>query len=95
MNGNTMKTTSCSDWTRFDALTDEEIDTCDIPPLDEEFFARATLRLPHPQATITLHLDADVLEWFETQGKAYQQRMNAILRWYMENRRQQVGGMKT
>lgn len=35
-----MKTTSCTDWTRFDALTDEEIDTSDIPPLDEEFFAR-------------------------------------------------------
>jgi hypothetical protein len=28
-------------------MTDDEIDTSDIPPLTEEFFARAKLRLPN------------------------------------------------
>ncbi len=27
-------------------MTDDEIDTSDIPPLTEEFFVKATLRLP-------------------------------------------------
>jgi len=39
-----------TDWARIDLMTDEEIDTSDIPPLDEAFFARAKWRIP---ATIT------------------------------------------
>lgn len=83
MNVNIMKNISETDWARFDALTDDEIDTSDIPPLDEDFFAHATLRLPHSQSKITLTLDTDVLEWFETQGQAYQERINLVLRHYM------------
>jgi uncharacterized protein (DUF4415 family) len=67
-----------------DALTDEEIDTSDIPPLDNDFFANAELRLPQAKQTITIRLDKDVLEWYKTQGKGYQTRINAILRSYME-----------
>jgi hypothetical protein len=33
-------------WARVDALTDATIDTSDIPPLTEDFFARATVRVP-------------------------------------------------
>jgi hypothetical protein len=35
-----------TDWARVDALTDEEIDTSDIPPLEDSFFARAQLHKP-------------------------------------------------
>lgn len=28
-----------TDWDRIDRMTDDEIDTSDIPPLDDEFFA--------------------------------------------------------
>jgi hypothetical protein len=41
-----MNNPSGTDWARVDALTDDEIDTSDIPPMTEEFFAKATLRLP-------------------------------------------------
>lgn len=75
---------SLTDWEWVDALTDEEIDTSDIPPLDESFFANATLRLPKAKQTVTVRLDADVLEWFRSQGKGYQTRINAVLRLYME-----------
>ncbi len=34
-----MNDSSKTDWARIDAMTDEEIDTSDIPPLDE-FFLR-------------------------------------------------------
>ncbi|MEO1396479.1 MAG: hypothetical protein AAFV90_26625 [Cyanobacteria bacterium J06634_5] len=41
-----------TDWTRIDAMTDEDIDTSDIPPLTEEFFLKATLRMPQPDLTL-------------------------------------------
>ena len=35
-----------TDWDRVDAMTDDEIDTSDIPPLDDAFFERAIRVLP-------------------------------------------------
>ncbi len=37
---NTLET-SQTDWARIDAMTDEDIDYSDIPPITEEMFARA------------------------------------------------------
>jgi hypothetical protein len=34
-------------------MTDEEIDTSDIPPLDEKFFANARLRMPRGKVAVT------------------------------------------
>lgn len=68
-------------------MTDEEIDTTDIPPLDEEFFAQAELRMPLAKPSITIRLDPDVLDWFKGQGRGYQTRINAVLRRYVEAQR--------
>jgi uncharacterized protein (DUF4415 family) len=76
--------TSRTDWTRVDAMTNEDIDTSDIPPLDESFFAESELRLPRAKPTITIRLDPDVLDWFKAQGKGYQTRINTVLRRYVE-----------
>ena len=84
MSGKAMKGPSRTDWDRVDAMTDEEIDTSDIPPLDEEFFANAQLRMPQAKPSITIRLDPDILEWFKGQGKGYQTRINAVLRKYVE-----------
>jgi uncharacterized protein (DUF4415 family) len=65
-------------------MTDEEIDTSDIPPLDETFFANARLRLPAQKVSVTLDVDADVLAWFKAQGEEFQQRVNAALKIYAE-----------
>ena len=46
MNEKDCKNTSRTNWEALEAMTDEEIDYSDIPPLTENFFARATLRLP-------------------------------------------------
>jgi uncharacterized protein (DUF4415 family) len=83
MKGSALKNTSATDWERIDKLTDEEIDTSDIPPLDDEFFARAQLRMPD-KSTVTLTVDTDVLEWFKAQGDQFQNRINAALRIYAE-----------
>ena len=39
-----LKKPSATDWTKVGALTDEEIDTSDSPPLDDAFFANAKPR---------------------------------------------------
>jgi uncharacterized protein (DUF4415 family) len=79
-----LKNTSLTDWERVDALTDDEIDTSDIPPLDDDFFANAELVMAEPKQVITIRVDKDVVEWYKSQGKGYQTRMNAVLRMYME-----------
>ena len=78
-----MKKTSGTDWERLNAMSDEDIDTSDIPELDDEFFQQAELHLP-VKKPVTIRLDADVLEWFKEQGQGYQTRINNLLRKYME-----------
>jgi len=54
----------------------------DIPPLDEEFWAKA-VRNPYfrpLKRSTTVRIDADVLAWLRAQGKGYQTRINRILR---------------
>src|SRR6185295_175215 len=41
-----LKKKSETDWDRVDRMTDDEIDTSDIPPLDDAFFERAIKVLP-------------------------------------------------
>ena len=78
-----MKKTSGTDWERLNAMSDEDIDTSDIPELDDNFFQQAKLHLP-VKKPVTIRLDADVLEWFKGQGQGYQTRINNLLRKYME-----------
>jgi uncharacterized protein (DUF4415 family) len=79
-----------TDWTAFDALTDEDIaasirDDPDVAPeLDEDWFASATLVMPRPKEQISIRLDRDVLEHFRKYPR-YQTRINAILRAAMEH----------
>lgn len=84
MNANAIKSTSQTDWERLDAMTDEEIDYTDIPPLDEGFFNHAQLRLPRKRETVTIQLDNDVLAWFKAQDGEWQRRIQAALRLYVE-----------
>jgi len=79
-----MNKPSETDWERVDALTDDQIDTSDIPPLSESFFARATWRLPRQPIVVTLHVDPDIWAWFRAQGREYERRVNAALRIYAE-----------
>ena len=84
MSANVSRKQSGTDWERIDKMSDEDIDTSDIPPLDEAFFANAQVRLPQRKVPITIRLDPDVLSWFRSLGKGYQTHINAVLRTYME-----------
>lgn len=69
----------------INAMSDDQIDTSDIPELDDTFFETARLVLPAgtTKRAVTMRLDEDVLEWFRSGGKGHLTRMNAILRAYM------------
>jgi hypothetical protein len=41
--------------------------------LGEEFFAKATLRMPH--SAVAVPLDAEILGWFQAQGEGAERHM--------------------
>ena len=84
MNASDLKRSSETNWTKVEAMTDEEIDTSDIPPLDEAFFANAKLRLPKGKVPMVISVDADVMAWFKAQGEEYHRLISAALRIYAE-----------
>jgi len=66
-------------------MDDESIDYSDIPPLTEEFFENAILRIPAMQARQMVQIEPDVLKWFQAQGEEYKVLINSVLRRYIEN----------
>jgi len=85
MSVNDFSNTSRTDWAAREAMTDEDIDYSDIPPLNDEFFKNATLRIPAAQARNLIQLDADVMAWFREQGADYKTAINSVLRCYIES----------
>jgi uncharacterized protein (DUF4415 family) len=83
-----MRNISKTDWNRIDAMTDDDIDTSDIPPLTDDFFSRAKLRMPSSSlATVTIRVDAETLAWFQSKGEEAEQLMAAALQIYVEERK--------
>jgi len=85
--GTTSKTEPKTDWRRLRSMTDEElhaaiIDDPDARPTDEAFWEDARVVSPQRKETVTMRLDADLLEWFRRE-RGYQTRINAILRAYV------------
>lgn len=85
-----MKNTSSSkasktDWRRVRAMKDRDIKiTAKHPELDVSHIARVIVRKGlkpvEAKRSISLRVDAEVLEWFQAQGPGYQTRMNAVLK---------------
>jgi len=77
-----------TDWKRIRSLSDPQIRSAididaEARPTDEEFWKKAHVVIPKAKRTITIRLDADLLEWLRKQ-KGYQTRINAVLRTYMD-----------
>jgi uncharacterized protein (DUF4415 family) len=80
-----MDNISKTDWARIDAMSDDEIDTSDIPPLTSEFFSKAKLRVPSSSlATVAIRVDSETLSWFQSKGEEAERHMAAALRIYAE-----------
>lgn len=76
-------------------MSDEDIDTSDIPPLTDEFFSNAKLRLPSSSlATVAVRIDSETLSWFQSKGKEAEQHMAAALIIYAEAQRNAAIGLK-
>lgn len=68
-------------------MKDSDIDFSEMPELGANFFSRAIV-WPGPKKQITLRIDPDVLTFFRKHGRGYQTTINAILRKYMEARKE-------
>lgn len=62
----------------------------ELADLPDDFWDTASVVEPTPKLPISLRVDADVLDWFKTQGPRYQSRINAVLRSFMTQRRRSV-----
>jgi uncharacterized protein (DUF4415 family) len=77
-----------TDWNRLRSLSDRQIRRAiesdpEARPTDAEFWKKARVVIPAAKQTITIRLDADLLEWLRKQ-KGYQTRINAVLRTFMD-----------
>lgn len=81
-----------SDWKRVAALSEAEIETAISTDADEAEtifdWSKASIDLPQPKAVLNMRIDRDVLDFFRRQGKGYQTKINAVLRSYVEQARQ-------
>ena len=76
---------SKTDLPRVRAMTARNIKvSAEHPEADLKHIVRGIVRQGlkpvSSKASISLRVDADVLEWFKAQGPGYQTRMNAVLR---------------
>jgi uncharacterized protein (DUF4415 family) len=79
---------SQTDWARLDAMTDDEIDYSDIPPITEEMFRNGILGKgfkPLPKKNQeNFPIDRDIIEYFKSMDFNYPSKINQLLREYME-----------
>jgi uncharacterized protein (DUF4415 family) len=69
---------------KLEGIKDENIDYSDIPELDDTFWDNAVIEYPEKKKPVTLRLDAEVLAWFQSKGKGYQTKINAVLLSYVK-----------
>lgn len=77
--------TSKTDLPRVRAMKDRQIKmSAEHPEADVRHIVRGIVRQglkpTNSKTSISLRVDADVLEWFKAQGRGYQTRINAVLR---------------
>lgn len=66
------------------ALPDDQIDTSDIPELDERFWKNARVTPPRSKPNVSLRLPEEVVAFFKAQNpKGYTGRMAAVLAAYV------------
>jgi uncharacterized protein (DUF4415 family) len=74
----------------LEAMPDENIDFSDIPEMTEEDTRRTHyvgLHYRPNKESVTIRLDADMIDWFKSQGRGWQTKMNWVLRLYFASHR--------
>jgi uncharacterized protein (DUF4415 family) len=85
MKKSSSSSTSKTEWRRVKSMKSRDIRiTPEHPELDVKHIARVIVRKGlkpvEAKRSISLRVDAEVLEWFQAQGPGYQTRMNAVLK---------------
>lgn len=80
-----------TDWARFDAMTEPEIEAAiasdpDWAGTEDIDWSKTELITLPAKKPISIRLDEDVLDFFKREGSGYQRRINAVLRSYMEQK---------
>jgi uncharacterized protein (DUF4415 family) len=69
---------------RLKALSDDDIDCSEIPPLTQEqlrYMRRSERQqTAQPTVTITLHIAPDIYQWYRSHSSDYEASMNDALR---------------
>ncbi len=85
MNNKSIVSKSETDWERLDGMTDADIDLSDSPEVTPEMFAGAVVRRSvNNRSKVTVTIDRDVLEWFQSQGDRANLQMALALKIYAE-----------
>ena len=74
-----------TDWERLRREEEAGIEPERDPDEGEFDWSQAQVIMPRPKQPISVRLDADVIEFFKSQGRGYQTRINAVLRGYMKS----------
>ena len=87
---------SQTDWARVGAMTEAEITAGIAADADESGmrfdWSSASIAMPQPKAVLNMRIDRDVLDFFRSEGRGYQTKINAVLRSYVEQMQQ--GGQR-
>ncbi len=81
-----------TDWARIDRLGDADIEDmaladADNPPTSVAEWTNSFVGHPSPDRELDRWFDAEIIDWFEAQGTNYAERMNIVLRAYVDARR--------
>lgn len=81
-----------TDWARFDAMTADEVKAAiandpDWAEFNDIDWSNAVFVIPAKKKAISIRVDEDVLDFFKKEGEGYQRRMNAVLRSYMNQKK--------
>ena len=77
-----------TDWARVDAMTEDELEaSIDHEEEGEVDWSTAQVGIPGIDPPLTIRLDPDVLAWFQAQGDAYRDKINDVLRAYVETQK--------
>ena len=67
------------------SLSDDQIDTRDIPELDAAFWEKAKVTPPRTKPNVSLRVEEDVVAFFKAENpKGYTARMSAVLSAYVQ-----------
>ncbi len=79
-----------SDWKSAAAMSGKEIEAAVAEDDDEAGmhidWSNISAEPHRPKAVLNMRIDYEVLEFFRSQGKGYQKKINAVLRSYVEQK---------